>query len=98
MSASRHQEEFSIAATHPALPGHFPGLPIVPGVVLLDHVAAALQRWRGVGIVGLPQVKFLASLLPEQNAVVELESGATRIRFRVRRGDTLLACGEIETA
>ena len=33
---------FVIAADHPALPGHFPGRPIVPGVVLLDEVMARL--------------------------------------------------------
>ena len=97
MSASFHHEEFCIAAAHPALPGHFPGQPIVPGVVLLDYVAAALRRWRSVDIASLPQVKILASLLPEQIATIELEPSATRVRFRVRRAEVLLASGEIET-
>jgi acyl-coenzyme A synthetase/AMP-(fatty) acid ligase len=39
---------FEIAADHPASPDHFPGRPIVPGVVLLDHaihiIASALGR------------------------------------------------------
>ena len=30
----------SVAADHPALPGHFPGRPIIPGVVLLQIVLA----------------------------------------------------------
>jgi acyl-coenzyme A synthetase/AMP-(fatty) acid ligase len=34
----RSTMQFSISAEHPALPGHFPGNPIVPGVVTLDHV------------------------------------------------------------
>jgi 3-hydroxymyristoyl/3-hydroxydecanoyl-(acyl carrier protein) dehydratase len=57
-----------IAASHPALPGHFPGHPVVPGVVLLDAVIAALPRHAGgaVRVTGFPAVKFLAPLLPER--------------------------------
>jgi 3-hydroxymyristoyl/3-hydroxydecanoyl-(acyl carrier protein) dehydratase len=33
--------EFCIAVNHPALPGHFPSAPVVPGALLL---AEALQR------------------------------------------------------
>ena len=35
-----------IHADHPSLPGHFPGAPLVPGVVILDEVVAALAEWR----------------------------------------------------
>ena len=31
-----------IEADHPSLPGHFPGRPLVPGVMLLEQVALAL--------------------------------------------------------
>ena len=31
-----------VAPTHPSLPGHFPGQPVVPGVVILDAVQAAI--------------------------------------------------------
>ena len=31
-----------ISADHPSLPGHFPGMALVPGVVILDEVLAAL--------------------------------------------------------
>ncbi len=33
-----------IASDHPALAGHFPGRPIVPGAVLLDETLHALER------------------------------------------------------
>ena len=35
--------QFIISADHPSLPGHFPGHPIVPGVVLLDRVLEAIE-------------------------------------------------------
>ena len=88
---------FSIPPDHPSLPGHFPGRPIVPGVVLLDHVVAAIEATEGVlPALRLPQVKFVQPLLPGQEAEVVLDpqSGA-RWKFRILRGDALLASGEV---
>lgn len=57
-----------ISTQHASLAGHFPGNPVVPGVVLLDAVAHALsqQVGRAVTVTGMPSVKFLAPLKPEQ--------------------------------
>jgi predicted LPLAT superfamily acyltransferase len=35
---------FTIDAGHPSLAGHFPGAPIVPGVLLLDETLRAIER------------------------------------------------------
>lgn len=88
---------FTVAADHPCLPGHFPGHPLVPGVVLLERAIEAVQAAHGpLSGLRLPQVKFLLPLLPQQEATVELDTlAAGRWRFRVRRGDDLLASGEI---
>jgi 3-hydroxymyristoyl/3-hydroxydecanoyl-(acyl carrier protein) dehydratase len=98
MSAGEFRETFSIAPTHPALPGHFPGRPVVPGVVLLDRVAAALERWRGARVAGLPQVKFLRPLLPGQSAELVLEGDGKSIRFRIVHAQATIASGSIEPA
>ena len=96
--------QFSIPPDHPSLPGHFPGRPIVPGVVLLDRVLEAIEATHGpLGALRLPQVKFLQPLLPGEAAQVDINGAAPRWRFRVLRGvvpgeGTLLASGEIVLA
>ena len=35
---------FTIPHDHPALPGHFPGNPLVPAVVLIDHASEAARE------------------------------------------------------
>jgi len=91
--------QFTVAHDHPSLPGHFPGHPLVPGVVLLDHVVAAIEASHGpLGALRLPQVKFLQPLLPGQEAAIELDGQAPRWRFRVLRGDAVLATGEVVDA
>jgi 3-hydroxymyristoyl/3-hydroxydecanoyl-(acyl carrier protein) dehydratase len=88
--------DFVIDAGHPALPGHFPGHPIVPGVVLLDRVVEAIEATHGpLAAMRLPQVKFLQPLLSGEPARIELDGAAPRWKFRVLRGDTVLASGEV---
>lgn len=88
---------FAIPHDHPALPGHFPGRPVVPGVVVLDRVYAAIEAAQGLlGVTRLPQVKFVRPLLPGERAQVVLEGAASRWRFRVLCEDgALVASGEV---
>jgi 3-hydroxymyristoyl/3-hydroxydecanoyl-(acyl carrier protein) dehydratase len=86
----------AISALHPALAGHFPGNPVVPGVVILERVCRALTR-KGAGTIkALPVAKFHAPLRPEEPFDIELTpAGDDRYRFRVVRRDTLIAAGTI---
>ena len=87
--------EFAVASAHPALAGHFPGRPIVPGVLLLDRVMAALGR----PVARVRQVKFAAALLPDETARVEFRADGERVAFTVEalRADAsvLLASGSL---
>ena len=85
---------------HPSLAGHFPGTPIVPGVVILDEVLAALNEWRGCSrIAAIPVVKFLAPLKPGQPFTICLslvaESG-TKVDFSCRVEDRAIAQRQLE--
>lgn len=86
---------FVIPADHPAFPGHFPGAPIVPGVLLLGHVADALERARGpLRVTAIREAKFLAPLGPGEPCTVafaDLTSG--EVRFECRSGARVLARG-----
>jgi 3-hydroxymyristoyl/3-hydroxydecanoyl-(acyl carrier protein) dehydratase len=93
--SERHEATFTVPASHPSLPGHFPGAPVVPGVVVLDLVLRAASEWqqRVVSVSGLKQVKFLAPLLPEERADVALEINGDALGFRVARGEQVIAQG-----
>lgn len=75
---------------HPALAGHFPGNPIVPGVVLLEEVL----RMAGRGVARLPTVKFHAPLRPGEEFSIRIDQQ----KFSVHRGETLIASGSFAFA
>ena len=85
-------------ADHPSLPGHFPGRPLVAGVLLLERVADALRAWRGERLACVREAKFVAPLQPEEPAELEMTPAGAQVRFEVRRGGTLLARGLVEGA
>ena len=89
-----------IGANHPSLPGHFPGTPLVPGVVILDEVLAALIEWRQDSqLTGIRLVKFLAPLQPEQVFTISLSAKneyAAEINFCCRAEDRIIVEGRLE--
>lgn len=87
--------EFTVDASHPAFAGHFPGRPIAPGVLLLQHVADALRAIAGERMTGVPEAKFIQPLLPGESASVTLAGGEGRWKFTVARGAQVLVRGSV---
>ena len=75
--------EITIPVDHPALPGHFPGQPIVPGVVLLELVEGLLAV-NGYRVRECPQVKFLNPVAPAAQLALRVEmSHDASVRFSI---------------
>jgi 3-hydroxyacyl-[acyl-carrier-protein] dehydratase len=86
----------TIAPDHPALGGHFPGMPVVPGVVLLDHALHAIGLAIGADLSAcrIGSVKFLGPVLPGQTVDVLHESGDDGcVRFTLMHGARKVASG-----
>ena len=94
------RHEGRIEPDHPCLPGHFPGRPIVPAVVLLEEVELALRAAVGpkARLTGLPNVKFLNPLAPGVAFEVLLQVEAGHARFRCVADGLELAAGKLEYA
>lgn len=87
-----------VAADHPAFAGHFPGMPILPGAVLLDaalHLIEAdlhldLTQWQ------LASAKFLEAVRPGDDITVEHGGAdADAVRFAVRIADRSALVGTL---
>jgi 3-hydroxyacyl-[acyl-carrier-protein] dehydratase len=93
-----HRQSLFIGADHPALPGHFPGMPVVPGVLLLAQVLDAADQWLGDAVqpLRLRQAKFPAPWLPGMQVLAKLERSAGSLRFEVTADGQTLALGVFE--
>ena len=98
MSTAGYAATVYVAPDHPSLPGHFPGRPLVPGVLLLEQVALGLRAWRGQRLARVVEAKFVAPLRPAEAAELSLHEQGGRVHFEIRRNGAVLARGVIEGA
>lgn len=84
----------------PIFAGHFPAMPIVPGVVQLGWVAE-LARAHGLAagpFAGIVSAKFRRILQPGVELQVRLEPGRLggEVQFEFKAGDFVVSCGRLQ--
>ncbi|MDP2029887.1 MAG: hypothetical protein Q8K12_09660 [Thiobacillus sp.] len=90
-----------IAADHPAYAGHFPGQPILPGVVLLDAALHALADVLGAhALTGqIKSAKFLSPVVPGEALTLHYTASSTGgFRFDIRCDTRTVASGAVAFA
>lgn len=90
------ERTLTIGADHPSLAGHFPGHPVVPGVVMLGEIMNAIREIakENIEFVGMPSAKFISPLNPGEPLTIKLDQqgdGATE--FTCTTGSRLIASG-----
>jgi len=83
---------------HPALVGHFPGRPLVPGVLLVDAIVRKIQLTNDVGPLSLvTNAKFLRPILGDVNLSITLRCLTPgRFAYVAKSGDEVMASGTLE--
>jgi len=88
-----------LAPDHPAAAGHFPGNPMMPGVVLLDEVigTAVDQGHLAAAACVVKAAKFLRPVRPGEELTIRLLPQARgRIRFECSVGGELAVTGSLQ--
>lgn len=83
---------------HPAFAGHFPGTPILPGVVLLDLALQVIANTSGIALelCEISSVKFLSPASPGDELLIQhTVSASGTIRFDILAGMRKIASGSI---
>ena len=83
-----------ITVDHPAYAGHFPGQPILPGVVLLDAAQRQIQTRHGLRLSGLAVAKFHSPATPGEILTLDYTLAERTVAFDVRSDTRKIASGQ----
>lgn len=93
------QFDLEISPNHPALPGHFPGAPVVPAVVLIEQLAKALEQATGQPVTRVKQLRLLGLIEPGSRVEVECrEKTSDSWRLTCTAAGKLVAKGVFSSA
>lgn len=86
-----------ISSDHPALPGHFPGAPVIPAVVIIDTIVARQKiDFPQFSVVALRKIRFLTMLKPDAQFQLEWsEIRGDQLRFRCSLDGAVFADGTL---
>ena len=93
-----HVTPWTVPPDHPAFAGHFPGTPILPGVVLLDVALQIIAKTSGIALdlCEISSVKFLSPASPGDELLIQHSISANgTIRFDILAGMRKIASGSI---
>ncbi|WP_284256716.1 hypothetical protein [Acidocella aquatica] len=91
--------ELHFASDHPAMAGHFPSNPIVPGALMLDCVVAAVAGGVAGGAAVIRAAKFLHPVRPGERLDLRWQTqvnGAIKFECRLAGGGALALTGTLE--
>jgi 3-hydroxyacyl-[acyl-carrier-protein] dehydratase len=86
----------TVGAEHPSLSGHFPGHPVVPGVVMLGEIMNVIREMANEDLefVGMPSVKFMSPLKPGESLKITLKhQGDGAMEFTCATASRSIASG-----
>jgi len=87
-----------IPEDHPAMPGHFPGHPLIPAVVIMDRVVVAFESQFNMKLdmFSFPQIKFLVPMFPNNEFDIQFkEIKPGRVDFSVGNNELIYTKGRL---
>ncbi len=92
--------DMSVPETLLYFDGHFPGFPVLPGVVQIDWAVRMADRHleTAIGAACKFRVKFSSVISPRTRLTLSLRRshGGGRLTFEYRSGDRLISSGSFE--
>ncbi|MFW5432316.1 MAG: 3-hydroxyacyl-ACP dehydratase FabZ family protein [Methylophilaceae bacterium] len=93
-----NQIDWTVPHDHPAFAGHFPHMPVLPGVVLLDtalHAMINANQLDGANYQ-INSVKFLSPVQPGETLMINHStSNQGTLTFNISASDRKVATGKI---
>lgn len=92
--------DIAVPATDEAFAGHFPGYPILPGVVQTDWAVRFAAQYLGTGTATVRdlRIKFRQPILPNMalRLLLTIQRAAQRLSFAYCAGDVELSSGQMQ--